>query len=96
MERSPQEVARTRSFHYSNFNLAALLRWAMIAEKLGINLYKYKGPQGQTLFTAVDAIIPAAVNGQKDWPFEELEFFGTLQQTMYMPRRMQDMHLHRK
>ena len=70
----PQEVVRTRSFHYSNFNLAALLRWAMIAEKLGINLYKYKGPQGQTLFAAVDAIIPAAVNGQKDWPFEELEF----------------------
>jgi hypothetical protein len=70
----PQEVVRTRSFHYSNFNLAAHLRWALVGEKLGIDNFRYRGPQGQTLFAAVDAIIPAAVNGQKDWPFEELNF----------------------
>jgi hypothetical protein len=70
----PQEVVRTRSFHYLNFNLAAHLRWALVGEKLGIDNFRYRGPRGQTLFAAVDAIIPAAVNGQKDWLFEELNF----------------------
>jgi hypothetical protein len=70
----PQELARTRSFHYSNFDLTAHLRWALTARKLGIDMFKYVGPQGQTLFKAVDFLVPAAVNGAADWPYPELQF----------------------
>ena len=68
------EVSRTRSWHYSNFNLGAHLRFALIAQKLGLDLYKYIGPKGQTLFGATDFMIPSAVNGQSFWKYPELKF----------------------
>jgi hypothetical protein len=70
----PQELARTRSFHYSNFDLTAHLRWALTARKLGVDMFKYVGPQGQTLFKAVEFLVPAAVNGTEDWSYPELLF----------------------
>ncbi|KAL7948810.1 alginate lyase domain-containing protein [Trichoderma barbatum] len=70
----PQELARTRSFHYSNFDLTAHLRFALIARKVGVDLFKYKGPQGQTLFKAVEFLIPAAAGGASKWTYPELLF----------------------
>lgn len=70
----PQELARTRSFHYANFDLCAHLRYALIARKVGVDLFKYKGPQGQSLFKAVDFVVPAAAGGAKEWTYPELLF----------------------
>ncbi|KOS21911.1 hypothetical protein ESCO_002078 [Escovopsis weberi] len=70
----PQEIARTRSFHYSNFDLGALLRWALVAQKVGVDLFGHVGPEGQTLLQAARFVIPAAVGGQGAWDFPELEF----------------------
>ncbi|KAL9476433.1 hypothetical protein ACSS6W_006274 [Trichoderma asperelloides] len=70
----PQELARTRSFHYSNFDLCAHLRFALIARKVGVDLFRYRGPQGQSLFGAVDFVIPAAAGGAGEWPYPELLF----------------------
>jgi hypothetical protein len=70
----PQELVRTRSFHYSNFDLTAHLRWALIVRKLGIDMFNYVGPDGQTLFNAVDFLVLAAVNGADDWTYPELLF----------------------
>ncbi|OPB40310.1 hypothetical protein A0O28_0003890 [Trichoderma guizhouense] len=70
----PQELARTRSFHYSNFDLTAHLRFALIARKVGVDLFKYKGPQGQTLFKAVEFLVPAAAGGASKWTYPELGF----------------------
>lgn len=70
----PQETARTRSWHYSHFNLGAHLRWALIADKVDVDLFHYKGPDGQSLFKAVNVTIDAAVNGASAWPYEDLEF----------------------
>lgn len=70
----PQETARTRSWHYSNFNLGAHLRWALIAKKVGIDLYAHRGNEGQSLFKAVAVTIPAAIHGSEEWPFKDLEF----------------------
>ncbi|KAJ3481117.1 hypothetical protein NLG97_g7904 [Lecanicillium saksenae] len=70
----PDEVARTRSWHYTNFNLGAMLRWALVAKKVGINVYSHEGPKGQSLFKAVNVTIAAAVDGPSRWPYEDLEF----------------------
>ncbi|CEJ89604.1 hypothetical protein VHEMI05439 [[Torrubiella] hemipterigena] len=70
----PQETKRTRSWHYTHFNLGAHLRWALIADKVDVDLFHYKGPKGQSLFKAVNVTVDAAVNGPSDWPFEDLEF----------------------
>ncbi|KAK1247668.1 hypothetical protein MKX07_000556 [Trichoderma sp. CBMAI-0711] len=70
----PQELARTRSFHYSNFDLCAHLRMALVARKVGVDLFWYKGPQGQTLFKAVEFLVPAAKEGASAWTYPELGF----------------------
>ena len=56
----PLELARTRTWHYSCFNLTAFTRMAEVSERLGIDLWAYRGPEGQSLHAAVDYLIPAA------------------------------------
>ncbi|TQJ86710.1 alginate lyase family protein [Streptomyces sp. SLBN-31] len=69
----PQELARTRSWHYSTFDLVAYTRLAAIGRHVGVNLWSYQAPQGQSLFKAVDYLLPAAT-GAAAWPHPELEF----------------------
>ncbi|MFJ6570224.1 alginate lyase family protein [Streptomyces sp. NPDC091292] len=69
----PQELARTRSWHYSTFDLVAYVRLAAIGEHVGVDLWGYRGPLGQSLFKAVGYLLPAAT-GAAPWPHPELEF----------------------
>ncbi|HUS11667.1 MAG TPA: alginate lyase family protein, partial [Pyrinomonadaceae bacterium] len=45
----PEELARTRSFHYSNFNVEALSRVAEIGRKLGVDVWNYTAPTSGSL-----------------------------------------------
>ncbi|GAA3802419.1 alginate lyase family protein [Streptomyces chiangmaiensis] len=69
----PQELSRTRSWHYSTFDLVAYTRLAAIGRHIGVNLWAHQGPDGQSLFKAVDFLLPAAT-GAASWPYPELEF----------------------
>ncbi|MFF1733434.1 alginate lyase family protein [Streptomyces sp. NPDC058247] len=69
----PRELARTRSYHYTTYNLVAFLRLAAIGKQVGVDLWSYTGPQGQSLFKAVDLLLPTAT-GAEPWPYPELEF----------------------
>jgi hypothetical protein len=69
----PQELTRTRSWHYSTFDLVAYTRLAAIGRHVGVDLWAYQGPDGQSLFKAVDYLLPAAT-GTATWPHPELEF----------------------
>ncbi|MFD5519229.1 alginate lyase family protein [Streptomyces sp. NPDC127066] len=69
----PQELARTRSWHYSTFDLVAYTRLAAVARKVGVDLWAYRGPDGQSLFKAVGYLLPAAT-GAEPWSHPELEF----------------------
>ncbi|MET4924969.1 alginate lyase family protein [Streptomyces sp. PSRA5] len=69
----PQELARTRSYHYSTFSLVAHTRLAGIGEHVGVNLWDHQGPVGQSLFKAVEYLLPAAT-GSAPWPHPELDF----------------------
>ncbi|HEU5356262.1 MAG TPA: alginate lyase family protein [Actinocrinis sp.] len=70
----PLEISRTRSWHYSTFNLVALTRLAQIGRHVGIDVWDYKSPTGASLFSAVDFLLPAAVGGKSVWPYPELSF----------------------
>ncbi|MFE2424551.1 alginate lyase family protein [Streptomyces hokutonensis] len=70
----PQELARTRSWHYSTFDLVAYTRLAAIGRHVGVNLWTYQGSDGQALLKAVDYLLPAAT-GAVPWPHPELEFY---------------------
>ncbi|WP_262062337.1 alginate lyase family protein [Streptomyces sp. STR69] len=70
----PQELARTRSWHYSTFDLVAYTRLAAVGRHVGVNLWSYQGPDGQGLLKAVDYLLPAAT-GAAAWSHPELEFY---------------------
>jgi hypothetical protein len=69
----PQELTRTRSWHYSTFTLVAHARLAAIGRNAGVDLWAYQGPDQESLFKAVGYLLPAAT-GAAAWPHPELEF----------------------
>jgi hypothetical protein len=69
----PQELTRTRSWHYSTFTLVAHARLAAIGRNAGVDLWAYQGPEQESLFKAVGYLLPAAT-GAAAWPHPELEF----------------------
>lgn len=70
----PLEFERTRSWHYANFNLGAHLRLALIAKKINVDLFNYKGSKGGNLIAATNFLLDAAVNGSSAWDYDELSF----------------------
>jgi hypothetical protein len=69
----PGELRRTRSWHYSIFTLLALTRLALVAQKVGVDLWSYDGPEGQSITRAIEYIIPAAT-GDASWKHPEMQF----------------------
>lgn len=69
----PQELARTRSYHYTTFDLLALTRLADIGRHVGVDLWSYRNPAGAGIKQAVEFLLPAAT-GQAAWAYPELEF----------------------
>ncbi|MFE7130394.1 alginate lyase family protein [Streptomyces sp. NPDC057638] len=69
----PQELRRTRSWHYSTFSLVAFARLAAIGQRVGVDLWSYRGPAGQGLRAAVRYLLPAAT-GAAAWTHPELRF----------------------
>jgi hypothetical protein len=66
----PEELARTRSFHYSYFNLQALTGVAQLAQRSGAgDLWHYKNVQGGSLLAALDYMAPYTDSGH-DWPWK--------------------------
>jgi len=69
----PLELVRTRSWHYSTFDLVAYTRLADIGQKVGVDVWRYRGAGGQSIEGAINFIIPTAT-GESQWPYPELEF----------------------
>src|SRR5258708_29483109 len=65
----PLELARTRSYHYSAFNLLAFSILADLAPAAGADLWHLPGPG---LRAAIDFLLPY-VNGAKTWPYPDID-----------------------
>lgn len=65
----PLELKRTRSFHYSYFNLQALVSLAVLAEKAGADdLWRPAAVEKVAILTALDFMAPYA-DASKAWPY---------------------------
>ncbi|MEV7043235.1 alginate lyase family protein [Amycolatopsis sp. NPDC051061] len=71
----PLELSRTMSWHYVNFNLTAWGRMAEVGKNLGIDVWKYRAPNGVTLRKVVDQLIPGALQGAAGWPHQQIGVF---------------------
>jgi hypothetical protein len=68
----PIELERTRSFHYSNFNVEALSRLAEIGRLSGTDLWSYQAPEGGSLRRAVDHLAKHAAT-PATWPGKQID-----------------------
>lgn len=77
------ELNRTRSYFYSYFNLDAQTRIAIIANKLGIDLWRYKSPSGTQLITAIDYMTTYS-DGTVKWPYKTKGAEIALMQSIFL------------
>ena len=70
----PLELARTRSYHYSAFNLLAFSILADLAPSAGADLWHGSGPG---LRAAIDFLLPY-VNGAKTWPYPDIDTLASV------------------
>jgi hypothetical protein len=68
----PAELERTRSMHYSAFNVEALSRVAEIGRQLGVDLWTYEAPEGGSLKKAIDHLVPYMVDPSA-WRGEQID-----------------------
>ena len=68
----PIELERTRSFHYSGFNVEALSRVAEIGRQLGVDLWSYEAPEGGSLRRAIDHLARYATQPTA-WPGRQID-----------------------
>lgn len=69
--RQPHELGRTKSFDYCLFNLEALVTLATLGERVGVDLWHERTPDGRSLRRALDWLIPYAT-GARPWPYEQI------------------------
>lgn len=68
----PLELERTKSFSYSVFNLDALMRLAEEADRVDVDLWDYRVPDGGSIRAALDYLAPFAVK-KKEWTHEAID-----------------------
>jgi hypothetical protein len=71
----PAELARTTSLHYSLFVLEPLVKIAQMSKSVGVDLWSYKAPNGNTLKKGCDALVPY-LTGEKPWTGEQIKPFN--------------------
>ena len=67
----PQELARTRSFHYSTWTMQAVYDEAALARCVGVDLWSWKAADGRSLRLATDFIARYAGH-EGDWRWPEI------------------------
>ena len=68
----PQELARTRSFHYSTWTMQAVYDIARLGECVGVDLWSYRSPDGKSLRKNTDFL--ATYAGHEDrWRWKEID-----------------------
>ena len=69
----PEELTRTRTWHYTNWTLTAVTRLAALGECTGQDLWKYQLSDGRGLRKSIDFMV-AFAGHIEDWPYTELAF----------------------
>ncbi|WP_248101236.1 alginate lyase family protein [Enterobacter chengduensis] len=69
----PAELERTRSFHYTNFALAAYARMGRYGEITGDDVWNYE-LDGRTMRKAFSVVSQQAGKPASDWPYQDIKY----------------------
>jgi hypothetical protein len=67
----PRELARTISEHYTHFNIQAFFHLAGLAERVGVDLWRYETPDGRSIRKALEYVLPV-LKGERRWEHKQL------------------------
>ncbi len=70
----PKELARTRSLHYSCYNLEAMAKLARIGDRVKVDIWDYTTPDGRSIKKALDYILPF-ISGENQWENKQITDF---------------------
>lgn len=68
----PQELRRTRAWHYATFNLEAMVSLANLGARTGVDLWHYQTPDGRSIAKAIAWLVPFAT-GKTPWSLPDLD-----------------------
>jgi hypothetical protein len=74
--RQPLELVRTKAWSYSIGNLSGLMSLARLGEHVGVDLWRYKTPDGRSIRVALDFLSPFGIGAQK-WPYQQIGGFSS-------------------
>ncbi len=69
----PEELTRTRSWHYTLWTLHAAERVAQLGSCVAVDVTAYRNQEGAGLTTALDRAA-AAIDPASDWPYPDIAF----------------------
>ncbi|RGM50108.1 MULTISPECIES: alginate lyase family protein [Bacteroides] len=78
--RMPQELRRTRAFHYSQYNLTHIIDIMTMAQKLGIYLDNSTSADGRNFYKAMDYMAGYTGKSLAEWPYKEIGNWTETQQ----------------
>jgi len=70
--KQPLELARTKSWRYSNYNLMALMHLALLGQHIGVDLWKYHSAHDGSIGRALTYLLPFAKN-PSSWQYKQIE-----------------------
>jgi hypothetical protein len=71
----PEELARTNTWGYSNWNLEGFCLLASTASHVGVDLWTYTAAGGGSISKAADYLIEAAEKGKSAWSHQQIAPF---------------------
>jgi len=74
--RQPEELRRTRSWHYAIYNLQAFVALAGLGDRVGVDLWHYQTPDGRSIRKAIEWLIPFA-QGKQPWTTPSIDGMKT-------------------
>ena len=78
--RMPQELRRTRAFHYSQYNLTHIIDIMTMAQKLGTYLDNSTSADGRNFYKAMDYMAGYIGKSLAEWPYKEIGNWTETQQ----------------
>lgn len=81
--RQPLELERTTALGYSTFSLEAWFKTAILAEKVGVDIWHYETPDGRSIRKALDWLIPYAT-GEKKWTYQQIHEYTEIDKMYFL------------
>lgn len=69
--KQPEELTRTKSLDYSEFNVRGMSDLAMLGERVGLDLWSYQSEDGSSIRKAIDFIAPHMTDTHS-WPYKQI------------------------